>query len=481
MLPPDTLDGDIQNFVGTYTDDTANQLSRFNEQVANQLTVSNANVAAFYGSCASLSSFPKACFDSFLAAKGSTILRSALSANDNTSLWSVVNQASGVPNQLKTLAQLLFNDPRFVYHLELGAGTSDANGMVALTSYEVANRISYGMTAAPPDAALWADAVLDKLKTMPAVNSHVDRLAGTPAYKSRIAALMKFYVGTEKSNPAPVHAEFMNGINGTDLNLAATDEFDDYINQVVFTQQGNLQDLFTSRATFPRTAAMAAVMGTPVWTAGAALTAPNHAGLLARPYLHMLNDPNLKLVQRGKKIRINMMCSGIPEPTANDLAGRPTLSGSDLTSLNRRDYIDKATLGGLSCAACHSKMNQLGFATENYDSIGRYIRTEKIYNTALVKVAEFPVLSSSTPAITAGDARTFSNMNEFQLALSQSDALQQCFTQKTYQFLQRRPENLSTDSCRLKKMDTALKSKLPLTTFFLENFKQTSVLYKRNQ
>ena len=126
-------------------------------------------------------------------------------------------------------------------------------------------------------------------------------------------------------------------------------------------------------------------------------------------------------------------------------------------------------------------MNQLGFATENYDSIGRFSRTEKIYNTSQVKVAEFPALSTSTPAITANDARTFANMNDFQVALSQSDALQQCFSQKAYQFLQRRAENLAADSCRLKKMDTALKSNLPLTSFFLENFKQPSVLYKRNQ
>ena len=480
MLPPDSLDGHIENFVGTYTDDTANQISRFNEQVANQITLSNANVAAFFGSCATLTAFPKTCFDSFLTAKGSSIFRSALSANDNSSLWSVVTQATGVPDQLKTLAQLLFNDPRFTYHLELGAGASDPNGMVALTSFEVANRISYGMTASPPDAALWSDAVLDKLKTLPAVTAHVDRLATTPAYKNRISALMKFYVGTEKSNPAPVHAEFMSGIDGTDLNLAATDEFNDYINQVIFTQQGTLRDLFTSRATFPRTTAMAAVMGTPVWTSGAALSAPNHAGLLARPYLYMLNDPSLKLVQRGKKMRINMMCSVVPEPTALDLAGRPTLSGADLTSLNRRDYIDKATLGGASCATCHSKMNQLGFATENYDSIGRYIRTEKIYNTSLVKVAEFPALSTSTPTISANDTRTFANINDFQLALSQSDTLQQCFSQKAYQFLQSRAEN-PADVCRLNKMDTALKANLPLTSFFLENFKQPSMLYKRNQ
>ncbi len=396
-------------------------------------------------------------------------------------MWSVVSQANGVPNQLKTLTQLLFNDPRFIYHLELGAGAGDANGLIALTSYEVANRISYGMTSSPPDPTLWSDAVQDKLRTMPAVNSHVDRLATTTAYRNRITSLVKFYIGTEKSNPAPLHAEFMNGIDGTDLNLAATTEFDDYINQVIFTQRGTLQDLFTSRATFPRTPAMAAIMGTSVWTSGAALSAPNHAGLLARPYFYMLNDPNLKLVQRGKKLRINMLCSIVPEPTANDLAGRPLLTGADLTTLSRRDYIDKSTLAGANCSACHSKINQLGFSTEHYDSIGRYSRIEKIYNTSFVKVAEFPVLSSSTPAISASDTRNFANVNEFQLALSQSDTLQQCLSQKTYQFLQRRVENLNSDSCRLRKMDAALKSNLPLTSFFMENFKQPSLLYKRNQ
>ncbi len=69
LLPPDNLDGRIENFVRTYTDDAANQISRFNEQVASQITLSNANVSAFYGSCATLTSFPKACFDSFLTTK----------------------------------------------------------------------------------------------------------------------------------------------------------------------------------------------------------------------------------------------------------------------------------------------------------------------------------------------------------------------------------------------------------------------------
>ena len=44
LLPPDNLDGRIENFVETYTDDTANQISRFNEQVASQIEQALPNI-----------------------------------------------------------------------------------------------------------------------------------------------------------------------------------------------------------------------------------------------------------------------------------------------------------------------------------------------------------------------------------------------------------------------------------------------------
>lgn len=138
---------------------------------------SNANVSAFFGTCATLTSFTKACFDSFLTAKGAIIFRSALAADDNTNLWATVSQATTVPNQIKTLVQLLFNDPRFLFHVELGEGVADANGLIGLSSYEVANRISYGMTASPPDSSLWTEAVQNRLKVLANVTAQVDRIA----------------------------------------------------------------------------------------------------------------------------------------------------------------------------------------------------------------------------------------------------------------------------------------------------------------
>ena len=135
---------------------------------------------------------------------------------------------------------------------------------------------------------------------------------------------------------------------------------------------------------------------------------------------------------------------------------------------------------GASCIACHSKMNQLGYATENYDSIGRYITTEKIYNSTDVKVAEHPVVSTTTPSIIETDMRTFNGLKEVEIALAQSDTMQQCLSRKTFQFFLRKQEDLTNDSCRLNKMDTQIKTGMPLLNFFVENFKQQSMMYKRS-
>ena len=62
-------------------------------------------------------------------------------------------------------------------HIETGTGAIGANGLLPLTPFEIANRISYGMTSSPPDSALWAAAMAGQLTTQSQINAHVDRLA----------------------------------------------------------------------------------------------------------------------------------------------------------------------------------------------------------------------------------------------------------------------------------------------------------------
>ncbi len=484
LLPTDNFDGLISNFVNTFSADQVDQISRFNEKLSLSVTSSNANLSAFFGSCATSTSFTQTCFNNFLNSKGSLFFRSALAADDASRIWGVITQTTNITDQQKVAVQMLFNDPRFMYHIEFGEGVADANGLLTLSAFEIANRIAYGMTSAPADALLWADAANGNLKQLANVMTHVDRLAQTAAFKNRVIQFAKFYTGQSQAAQAPTLADFTNGLNVSNLHVDAEAEFNEYISYIIFGSRGNLKDFFSSKAAFPKSVSMASVFGTSVWSSGSPQVASNHVGILSRPYLNLNPSPNAKYVQRGRRIRINMLCTDIPQPSAADLAARPTLSEQDLISLTRRQYVDRATMAttpGTACYACHSKMNQIGFATSQYDSAGRFVTSEKIYNNDNLFVATHAIDSSSVPNITEADGRNFMTVQDFQVALAESDSLQQCFSRKTLQFFTRRSENVNLDSCRLNKIDNQIKSGTPLVDVLTTTFKNSSVLYKRSK
>ena len=481
LLPVDEFSGQISNFTKIYSPDYVDQVSRFNEKVAEQIVSTSANLSAFFGTCATATSFTQTCFNTFLNSKGPTIFRSPLATDDATRIWSSIALATSVIDQQKTAIQILLNDPRFLFHIELGDGTAaDANGLLALNSYEIANRISYGMTASPPDSLLWADANLNKLKLLANVQAHVDRLAATTAFKNRAINFVKYYIGISKPSAVPSNTVFLNGVNSANLDTAADDEFKEFLNYIIFTSKGKFSDLLNSKASFPKTAALASILGTSVWTTGSVpFSAPNHVGLLTKPYVLLSSSLNTKYVQRGRLVRINMLCTDVPQPSASDLAARPVLTEADLINLTRRQYIDKATLSAASCVACHSKMNEMGYVSGNFDSIGRFVTTEKVFNISDQLVATHPISTISTPKIIDSDATTYSNMLDFQNALSQSDSSQSCLSRRVVQFYNRRVDDITNDTCRLNKIDTIIKSGAPLLDVLTQNFKLQSVLYKR--
>tara|TARA_B110001454_G_C12723074_1_gene435706 strand:- start:2260 stop:4197 length:1938 start_codon:yes stop_codon:yes gene_type:complete len=478
LLPTDSFSNKISTALSSYSQSQITRVSEFNDKLSSEITSTTSKIAAFFGSCASTTSFTKSCFDSFMNAKASRIYRSALATDELSTTWDAISTLSPVNDQLKTLIQILFNDPRFLYHLEIGDGSPTTNGLYPLSSYEIANRISYGMLESPPDDALWNDAVAGRLKSLPTISAHVDRMANSQSFQARIIQFMKFYIGKSPTNP-PASAEFLNGLNTSTLGADLETEFEDFIRYIVFTKKGNLSELFTSPAAFPKTSAVASIFGTSTTSSSTPVEAPNHSGIITRPFFVLATSPNVKSVQRGRAIRMNMLCTDIPQPSAEDLAARPTLTESDLLSLSSRHYIDKATLAAPSCIVCHSKMNQLGFTLGHYDSVGRFMTVEGIYNSSGTKVANHVIDSTTKPMITEIDNSQFAGAMDFQNSLYRSDVLQQCMTTKAFEFFSRQVANVSMDSCRLNKMDNAIKSGKSLFDFFNENFKQPSILYRR--
>ena len=101
-----------------------------------------------------------------------------------------------------------------------------------------------------------------------------------------------------------------------------------------------------------------------------AVTDPNRRGLLGHgSILTLTSYPNrTSIVQRGKWILENLLTTPPlpPPPDVPDL--QPTRNGKSLTMREQME----AHRASPVCSSCHSRMDPIGFALENYDGVGKW-------------------------------------------------------------------------------------------------------------
>jgi len=102
-----------------------------------------------------------------------------------------------------------------------------------------------------------------------------------------------------------------------------------------------------------------------------ALTDPDRGGILGQAsILTVTSYPNrTSVVQRGKWVLENLLGSPPPPPPPNV----PALNGhgSDGKQLTMREAMEQHRANP-TCAACHARMDPIGFALENYNGIGEW-------------------------------------------------------------------------------------------------------------
>jgi cytochrome c551/c552 len=101
------------------------------------------------------------------------------------------------------------------------------------------------------------------------------------------------------------------------------------------------------------------------------LADPNRRGLLGQASILMVTSyPNrTSVVQRGKWVLENLLGTPPPPPPADVPELKP--EGIDGKPRPLRQAMEQHRANAV-CAACHARMDPIGFALENYDAIGRW-------------------------------------------------------------------------------------------------------------
>jgi hypothetical protein len=90
---------------------------------------------------------------------------------------------------------------------------------------------------------------------------------------------------------------------------------------------------------------------------------------------------------------------------------------------------------GTSCNTCHAqKLNGIGFATENYDALGRIRKTQPVYDEKGTLLAQLPLDTTSVPRIWASDDTASEGPADLADLIAKSGKVEACFARQMVRY-----------------------------------------------
>jgi hypothetical protein len=158
---------------------------------------------------------------------------------------------------------------------------------------------------------------------------------------------------------------------------------------------------------------------------------------------------------KGVFIRRNILCDGIPPPPPGANAKPPELE----PGMTTRETVEELTqMQGTVCAGCHATLiNALGFATESFDSLGRFRTEQRFFDAAGTPAGAKSVATSGVPHVS--DAETsVSGPSELMQQIVASGKVEACLSRNFFRYTFARWEDATTDGCALESMRQSLEN-----------------------
>jgi mono/diheme cytochrome c family protein len=286
---------------------------------------------------------------------------------------------------IQLVLQAMLVSPNFLFRIEHDPNPTDPSAVHNISDVELASRLSYFLWSSMPDDELMGLAEAGKLRGPGVLDAQVKRMLGDP----RSSALADNFAGQwleirnlDVMKPDPQKfpewgPELREGMR------TETRMFFDYI----LRQNRPMTDFLDAKYTFlnERMAKYYGIEGVkgPDFRK-VDLTTDQRGGILSQASVLTVSSypTRTSVVIRGKYI-LQEILGTPPPPPPPDV---PMLDEAAVgTSQSLRQQMEKHRANAV-CASCHSKMDPLGFALENYDGIGKWRTMD----------GKFPVDSSGT-------------------------------------------------------------------------------------
>jgi hypothetical protein len=401
-----------------------------------------------YGSC---SPQDAACAVSLYEAFAERAFRRPLQEDERAWLadsWAALPPAASLALRLEAIAELILQAPQFLYLYTEG---TPAGASSVLSGHERAQRLSYFLWDSLPDAALLAAASNGELETSAGMRAQAERMLADerakPVLRSFLAEWLELDGATilPSLEETPKNAQLFPEFEG--LRGSMRHEIEMFMDHVMFEEDGSLEALFSSTRAYVN-APLAKLYGASGpksaddW-AWVDLDPTQRAGMLTRAgFLAVHATQNVTSpIRRGVYMLTEVLCVELPSPPAN--VDNTPVEATEGDAVSVRQATLQRT-GSPTCAGCHTQINELGFAFEHYDAVGRWQDQEAATGSAVDATATLSRAGDGLDGPVNGAV-------ELSARLAKSPEVARCATHKWFEVaLRRSPVQL--DACSVRKI-----------------------------
>lgn len=312
-----------------------------------------------------------ACKSNLVTSFGLKAFRRPLAATEVTNFVNLMATAATAgattDEQFRTVLEAMLLSPNFLFRPEFDA---DPTSLVAhvLSPYETASRLSYMVYRSMPDDALFTAAAAGGLAQSADVKTQLERMLAdaksvfSPTFVSQW--LGTGVVDTETFDPTlfPKFTATLAKSMGQEVNM--------FFNEFV-TSNLPVTQLLTANFSYLDNNLATLYGVAPVGTTltRTTLTTPQRSGLLTMAgVLAVTSYPTrTSVVKRGAWVLGQLLCSSPPPPPPNV---KP-FSTAAITATAQKDVLAQHRADP-SCGVCHTSIDNIGIAMENYDAVGAY-------------------------------------------------------------------------------------------------------------
>jgi hypothetical protein len=384
-----------------------------------------------------------ACALAFAKSFGRRAFRRPTTANDEQALlaaYAAGKTGGSYAEGIEVMIRAALQSPDFIYRLETTTPTDTAAALVPLSQFELATRLSFMIWSTGPDDALLDVAQSAGLATKEQVAAKAREMLSDPRARVGLGNFFNQWSGVTRLSIITKNTDLFPSFSES-MRTAMEAELPAFMDYVLFTGDHTLHTLLTKPVAFV-SGPLGQVYGltnAPTGTTPTMVDLPDaqgRSGLLTQAgFLSVQGHPDqTSPVLRGKFVRAMMLCDPPPPPPDNVNISLPTI---DQGATARERFSAHATGG---CQGCHSHMDPIGFAFENFDALGQYRTMDN--GQAIDATGE--IIDPIDPAL----GGTFNGVRELGEKLAASSQVTDCMATQMFRFATGRLE-AAPDTCSL--------------------------------